>query len=178
MLRSFDQICQPADKRVLVAADDGHAALTGGGTYAMPWHWHDCLMFILPSHGAVELCHEDQRAGTWLSEDRFAVVPSGRAHQTRAGCATHTHLAVYVTGDALRKLDTKVGSLGLIPPAHAHTHPRASNLSHSRLTGPLAAQRSERLWQRSRSPGFVIGLADAVHRRDRHRQDDVGHLAA
>jgi AraC family transcriptional regulator len=75
MLRSFDQLCHPADKGLLVAADHGHATLTGGGTYAMPWHWHDCLMFILPSHGAVELRHEDQRAGTWLSQDRFAVVP-------------------------------------------------------------------------------------------------------
>ncbi|MGH8778053.1 helix-turn-helix domain-containing protein [Paraburkholderia sp.] len=112
MLRSFIQLCQPANKNLLVAADDGHATLTGGGTYAMPWHWHDCLMFILPSHGAVELRHEDRRAGTWLSQDRFAVVPSGRAHQTQAGCATHTHVAVYVTADALRRLDVGVGSLG------------------------------------------------------------------
>ncbi|MFK4448717.1 AraC family transcriptional regulator [Caballeronia udeis] len=112
MLRSFNLLCQPADKGLLVAADDGHATLTGGGTYAMPWHWHDCLMFILPSHGAVELRHEDQRAGTWLSQDRFAVVPSGRAHQTRAGFATHTHVAVYVTDEALQKFDTGIGSLG------------------------------------------------------------------
>ena len=111
MLRSFDQVCQPADKDLLVAADHGHATLTGGGTYAMPWHRHDCLMFILPSHGAVELRHEDQRTGTWMSQDRFAVVPAGRAHQTRAGCATHTHVAVYVTEDALRRLDAGVGSL-------------------------------------------------------------------
>ncbi|RKF36126.1 AraC family transcriptional regulator [Paraburkholderia fungorum] len=112
MLRSFDQLCQPADKDLLVAADDGHATLTGGGTYAMPWHWHDCLMFILPSHGAVELKHEDQRGGTWLSQDRFAVVPPGRAHQTRAGFATHTHVAIYVTEDALQRLDARTGSLG------------------------------------------------------------------
>ncbi|WGS52909.1 AraC family transcriptional regulator [Paraburkholderia sp. D15] len=111
MLRPFNQLCEPADKSLLVAADAGHATLTGSGTYAMPWHWHDCLMFILPSHGAVELRHEDRRAGTWLSQDRFAVVPSGRAHQTRAGCATHTHVAVYVTSDALHQLDTGVGSL-------------------------------------------------------------------
>ncbi|OAJ52313.1 hypothetical protein A6V36_37060 [Paraburkholderia ginsengiterrae] len=111
MLRSFDQLCHPANRDLLVAANDGHAALTGGGTYAMPWHWHDCLMFILPSHGAVELRHEDHRAGIWLSQDRFAVVPSGRAHQTRAGCATHTHVALYLTSDALQKLDAGVGSL-------------------------------------------------------------------
>jgi len=112
MLRSFDQLRQPADQGLLVAADDGHATLTGAGTYAKPWHWHDCLMFILPSHGAVELRHEDQRAGTWLSQDRFAVVPPGHAHQTQAGCATHTHVAIYVTSDALRKLDAGIGSLG------------------------------------------------------------------
>lgn len=78
----------------------------------MPWHWHDCLMFILPSQGAVELRHEGSRSGTWLSHDRFAVVPSGRPHQTRAGCATHTHVAVYVTQDALHRLDGSVGPLG------------------------------------------------------------------
>lgn len=112
MLRSFNQLCQPASQALLVAADDGHATITGGGTYVMPWHWHDCLMFILPSHGAVELRHEDRRAGTWLSQDRFAVIPAGRAHQTRAGSAAHTHVAIYVTEDALHKLDSKVGSLG------------------------------------------------------------------
>ncbi|ASD79695.1 hypothetical protein CEJ98_12170 [Burkholderia gladioli pv. gladioli] len=112
MLRSFHQLCQPANKNQLVAADDGSATLTSSGSYAMPWHWHDCLMFILPSHGAVEIRHEDRRAGIWLSQDRFAVVPSGQFHQTRAGCAPHTHVAVYVTADALRKLDSGVGSLG------------------------------------------------------------------
>jgi AraC family transcriptional regulator len=111
MLRSFHQVCQPANKDQLVAADDGYATLTGSGSYAMPWHWHDCLMFILPSHGSVEIRHEDHRAGIWLSQDRFAVVPAGRAHQTRAACAPHTHVAVYVTDDALRKLDSGVGSL-------------------------------------------------------------------
>ena len=111
MLRAFIEVCRPAKKELLVAAEEGHAVLTGGGIYAMPWHWHDCLMFILPSHGAVELRHEDQRAGTWLSHDRFAVVPSGRSHQTRAGCATHTHVALYVTGEALHRLDMGVGSL-------------------------------------------------------------------
>ncbi len=111
MLRSFTEVCRPAKKELLVASEDGRAVLTGAGAYAMPWHWHDCLMFILPSHGAVELRHEDQRAGTWLSQDRFAVVPSGRSHQTRAGCATHTHVAVYVTEEALQRLDMEVGSL-------------------------------------------------------------------
>jgi AraC-like DNA-binding protein len=78
----------------------------------MPWHWHDCLMFILPSRGAVEIRHEDRRSGIWLSQDRFAVVPQGQAHQTRAGCAPHAHVALYVTGEALHKLDSGVGSLG------------------------------------------------------------------
>ncbi|NYH20023.1 hypothetical protein [Paraburkholderia bryophila] len=90
MLRSFDQLCQPVNKDLLVAADDGHATLTGGGTYAMPWHWHDCLMFILPSHGAVELRHEDRRAGTWLSQDRFAVVPPGPCPSNPRGLR-HAH---------------------------------------------------------------------------------------
>jgi AraC family transcriptional regulator len=111
MLRSFDQVSNPADKALLVAVDEGHVTITATGTYAMPWHWHDCVMFILPGHGALKLCHEDKLAGTWLSQNRFAVVPSGRAHETRAGCASHTHVAVYVTDDALSRFDTGVGSL-------------------------------------------------------------------
>ncbi|QDQ81727.1 helix-turn-helix transcriptional regulator [Paraburkholderia megapolitana] len=111
MLRSFVELRQPADRNALIAADDGHATLAGGGNYAMPWHWHDCMMFILPSHGTVELKHEDQRKGTWLSQDRFAVVPADRAHQTQAGCGAHNHIALYVTDEALRRLDTGTGSL-------------------------------------------------------------------
>jgi AraC-like DNA-binding protein len=111
MLRSFDEVCRSADKSLLVSAGDGCATLTGRGSYARPWHWHDCLMFILPILGAVEIRHEDRRAGIWLSQDRFAVMPSECAHQTRAACAPHTHVALYVTADALRRLDTGVGSL-------------------------------------------------------------------
>lgn len=111
MLRSFQQVCRPANKDLLVAADDGYATLTGGGSYATPWHWHDCLMFMLPTHGAVEVQHEDQRTGVWLSQERFAVIPAGRAHQTQAACAPHGHVALYVTDEALRKLDSSVGSL-------------------------------------------------------------------
>ena len=72
MLRSFEQLCQTAKADLLIAADAEHAAVVGGNDYAMPWHWHDCLMFILPSRGAIELRHEGRREGTWLSQDRFA----------------------------------------------------------------------------------------------------------
>lgn len=88
-----------------------NAAVLGGGDYAMPWHWHDCLMFILPSSGTIELKHEGRRAGTWLSRDRFAVVPPGRPHETRAGIGAHSHVALYVTGPSLDRLDKEVGSL-------------------------------------------------------------------
>jgi AraC family transcriptional regulator len=112
MLRSFEQVRHPPNTELLIAANNEHAALVGGGsTYAMPWHWHDCLMFILPSHGSVELKHEDQREGTWLSQDRFAVVPPDRAHSTCAGIGIHNHVALYVTCDALLRIDAKIGSL-------------------------------------------------------------------
>ena len=111
MLRSFEQIRHPADPGRLVAADDEFATLTGSGAYAMPWHWHDCLMFILPSHGTVELKHEDRRDGSWLSQDRFAVVPPDRAHETQASVGPHRHLALYATAGTLRRLDHQVGSL-------------------------------------------------------------------
>jgi len=85
--------------------------MAGSGAYSMRWHWHDCLMFILPSQGTVELKHEDRREGTWLSQDRFAVVPPNRAHETRAAIGAHRHIALYVTGAALRRLDRETGSL-------------------------------------------------------------------
>lgn len=110
MLRSFERLRQTASPR-LVAADDEYAAVRGGGDYAMPWHWHDCLMFILPSSGTIELKHESRRAGTWLSQDRFAVVPAERPHETRAGIGAHSHIALYVTGPSLARLDKEVGSL-------------------------------------------------------------------
>lgn len=111
MLRSFEQVSHPHDPATLIAASQEHATISAGGTYAMPWHWHDCLMFILPSEGTVELKHEDRREGTWLSHDRFAVVPTDRAHQTRSGMGGHNHVALYVKDDALHRLDSEVGSL-------------------------------------------------------------------
>ena len=111
MLRSFEVLCQTAHPDLLVAADTEYAAVAGSGEYAMPWHWHDCLMFILPSRGTIELKHEGQRAGTWLSQDRFAVVPPGRPHETQAGIGAHSHIAIYVTGPILDRLDKEIGSL-------------------------------------------------------------------
>jgi AraC family transcriptional regulator len=111
MLRSFERLCHPANTNLLIAADEGHAVVAGGDAYAMPWHWHDCLMFILPSRGTIELKHEDRREGTWLSHDRFAVVPPNRAHETQAGVGEHSHLAIYVTADMLARLERQIGSL-------------------------------------------------------------------
>lgn len=111
MLRLFEQICRPADINLLIAADEDHATLAGGGAYATPWHWHDCLMFILPSQGAVEFRHEDKHGGTWLSPDRFAVVPAHRAHRTQAALGAHQHVALYVTEAALHQFDDSLGSL-------------------------------------------------------------------
>lgn len=111
MLRSFEQLRDTAKAELLIAADEEHAAVAGSGAYAMPWHWHDCLMFILPSQGSVELKHEDRREGAWLSQDRFAVVPANRAHETRAALGAHRHIALYATGATLRRLDREAGSL-------------------------------------------------------------------
>ncbi len=111
MLRSFEQLRQTARPDLLVAADEEYAAVVGSGAYAMPWHWHDCLMFILPSRGAIELKYEGQRAGTWLSNDRFAVVPSNRAHETQAGIGAHSHIAIYATSPILHRLEKEIGSL-------------------------------------------------------------------
>lgn len=111
MLRSFEQVSHPKDVDNLISATPESATLSVGGNYAMPWHWHDCLMFILPSRGTVELKHQDRRDGAWLSQERFAVVPADCAHETRGGLGGQNHVAIYVTGENLRKLDMEVGSL-------------------------------------------------------------------
>lgn len=111
MLRSFEALSRAAAGDLLVSVDAEHASLAGSGAYAKPWHWHDCLMFILPSRGALELKHEGKREGVWLSHDRFAVVPVNRAHETRAGIGDGCHLALYVTASLLRRLERDIGSL-------------------------------------------------------------------
>lgn len=112
MLSSFERLRHSARADLLIAADDEHAAVAGrGGDYAMPWHWHDCLMFILPSRGSIELKHEAQREGAWLSQDRFAIVPANQAHETRAGIGAHSHVALYATGSVLGRLENASGSL-------------------------------------------------------------------
>jgi AraC-like DNA-binding protein len=111
MLRSFEQVSHPNNVDLLISANRESATLSVGGDYSMPWHWHDCLMFILPSRGTVELKHQDRRDGAWLSQERFAVVPANCAHETRGGLGGQSHVAIYVTGESLSKLDAEVGSL-------------------------------------------------------------------
>ena len=123
MLHSFERLRHPADRHALIAAADGQAVLAHSGDYVQPWHWHDCVMFMLPSRGTLELQHEDQRRGTWLSHDRFAVVPAHRAHRTRTGLGASSHVALYATGDLLRQLDARIGSL-----AEFHRRTRATVL--------------------------------------------------
>jgi AraC family transcriptional regulator len=83
----------------------------GGRGYIKPWHWHDCLMLLLPSVGALDLRLEDRPEGSWISKDRFVVVPPNRAHRSRAMHDNHVHVAVYVTGPALREIERELGSL-------------------------------------------------------------------
>src|SRR6218665_3118885 len=112
MLRSFEELRRPKNESQLIFGDEEKAAVMGGGqSYAMPWHWHDCLMFMLPSHGTVELKSDGQIEGSWLTSDRFAVIPSGCAHSTRVGSGRNNHIAFYVTLPALERLSRDLGSL-------------------------------------------------------------------
>jgi AraC-like DNA-binding protein len=145
MLRSFEQLCQETGEGWQIAADDGHATQANQGAYAQPWHWHDCVMFILPSRGAMELRHEDRREGVWLTHDRFAVVPSHRAHKTLAGMGANSHVALYVTGSMLGRLDSEAGSV-----SEFHRRTRAPVLM--RRTPTLRAL--QELSTRSRNSGY------------------------
>jgi AraC family transcriptional regulator len=112
MLRSFDLLKGITPAQALLAADEESAALLGGGSgYAMPWHWHDCLMLLLPSIGVLDLRYETRREGVWMSRDRFAAVPAGHAHETVALREGQAHLALYVTDVAIRRVEAELGSL-------------------------------------------------------------------
>ncbi|MBR0870323.1 helix-turn-helix transcriptional regulator [Bradyrhizobium tropiciagri] len=115
MLRSFDMLCATASANAVVAADSRQALLASpSGAYAMPWHWHDCMMLLLPRVGALDLCHQDRPEGAWISEDRFAVVPANHAHQTKALRDTQAHLAFYITDRALHRIEAQAGSLSRV----------------------------------------------------------------
>ena len=112
MMRSFDTLCATASLNAVVSADSRQALLASpSGEYAMPWHWHDCMMLLMPRVGAIDLHHQDRKEGAWVSEDRFAVVPASHAHRTQALRDTHAHLAFYITDDALRWFEAEAGSL-------------------------------------------------------------------
>lgn len=115
MLRSFDMLRTTASADTILSADPRQILVaSASGQYAMPWHWHDCMMLLMPSAGAVSLQHQDRLEGAWVSEDRFAVVPAGHAHQTQALRETHAHLAFYITDEALQRIEAEAGSLARV----------------------------------------------------------------
>lgn len=112
MLRSFDVLRNGAVAEAVIVSGREELVLRGGGqAYATPWHWHDCLMLLLPVAGAMDLRDEDRPASVWVSEDRFALIPASHAHQTRAVRDRHAHVALYLTNTALRRVEEQVGSL-------------------------------------------------------------------
>ena len=112
MLRSLDLLRQTAQPSCVIADGDEHITIVDGGVgYAKPWHWHDGLMLLLPWVGILNLKHEGQREGAWLTDDRFAVVPASHAHDTSAFRSDQTHIAVYVRDAALRRIEAQLGSL-------------------------------------------------------------------
>src|ERR1700751_3702071 len=114
MLRSIQTLRDTsADARIL--ADGDQLALVGGGDdYYMPWHWHDCLMILLPRVGSVDFRDETRTASAWLSEDRFVVVPKNFSHQTAAPSRNHEHLAIYATDNQLARIEPRLGSLNRV----------------------------------------------------------------
>ena len=111
MLRSFELVTGEASTASIVAIDGGLAALRGGGeAYAAPWHWHDCAMLLIPSTGALGFQDEDRKGKTWITKDRFAIVPAFRAHDTAAAREIHRHIVIFATDRAIGRLESDVGS--------------------------------------------------------------------
>jgi AraC-like DNA-binding protein len=112
MLRSLQTLRETSTDAQLLASGDTPLALLGGGDdYHTPWHWHDCLMIMLPRIGAVDFRDESRKAGNWLSEDQFAVVPKTLSHQTAARRSGNNHLAIYTSDDQLTAIEAQLGSL-------------------------------------------------------------------
>ncbi|HEV7324811.1 MAG TPA: AraC family transcriptional regulator [Bosea sp. (in: a-proteobacteria)] len=134
MLRSIQQLRDTSTAAALLADSEEQLALFGGGgEYHVPWHWHDCLMIFLPEVGAVDFRDETRRAGAWLSEERFVVVPKAMAHQTTAVRSSHRHMAIYATDNQLAMIEARVGSLSrarakLAKPAFFATTPEIRSL--------------------------------------------------
>jgi AraC family transcriptional regulator len=114
MLRPFETLRRSAAAGAVFATEEGSAMLEGAGPHSRPWHWHDCMMVLLPTTGALLLRDEDRPLGTWITKDRFAIVPAGRAHETEAVRENHTHLAFYVTDLALNRMETDLSSLARV----------------------------------------------------------------
>jgi AraC family transcriptional regulator len=116
VLRPFESIRQRAWALALGPSNDPQAVLVeGGGCFRAlgdgKWHWHDCMVILLPHIGAFSLKHEDLRSGAWVSQNEFMVLPRERAHESHPLRAGHSHTALYMTEDALRGVETEVGSL-------------------------------------------------------------------
>lgn len=79
--------------------------MTGGGLhYRTRWHWHDCAMILVPARGTIAFRDETRRSVTWVSEDRFVVVPRMQAHESQAVRHSSNHVALYLTEAALAQL--------------------------------------------------------------------------
>lgn len=79
--------------------------MTGGGLhYRTQWHWHDCAMILVPARGTIAFRDETRRSVTWLSEDRFVIVPKMQAHESQALRQSSNHVALYLTEAALAQL--------------------------------------------------------------------------
>jgi AraC-like DNA-binding protein len=113
VLRTHDQIRAGAPDSRLVSSGADHVVVAGGGiSYRAPWHWHDCLMILLPSRGALDFRDETRRSGIWLSEEQLVVVPKSQAHETHGSRrGSHNHLALYLTDELLARIETQVGTL-------------------------------------------------------------------
>jgi len=128
MLRAYDQIRFDVPASRLVAAGERCLMVDGGGKrYRTPWHWHDCVMILLPTSGSVEFRDESRHAGTWLAHDRFVVEPKSQMHETEAA-PRHRHLAVYLSDSLIADAKSPLGTLA-----------RLGKLAGSALMFPITA---------------------------------------
>ncbi|MBW7971085.1 AraC family transcriptional regulator [Bradyrhizobium sp. BR 10289] len=109
MLRSFEQILRSVPPSRLLDAGEHRAVVAGGGLqYRTQWHWHDCAMILVPTSGTIAFRDETRRSVTYLSEERFIVVPKMQAHESQAVRRVSNHVALYLTETALAQFAPSV----------------------------------------------------------------------
>jgi AraC-like DNA-binding protein len=171
MLRPFQIIRQQAWAPAIGPSDDPQAVLMeGAGCYRAigggKWHWHDCTVLLVPRMGPFSLRQEDDGNVTWVPENHFMLLPSGRAHRSHPMLAGHSHTAIYVSEDGWQRIESNVGSLTRLRQRKQRATifsltPRIRTI-HELCLAPSTADSCGALIQKKLSTALLLNCVDQI----------------